>query len=84
MATVEIYTRPMCGFCYQVKKLFDNKGISYVEYDVWADGSKKAEMMDRSGGRTTMPQIFVNGDHVGDCSETLRANAEGRLDRLLA
>ncbi len=84
MATVEIYTRPMCGFCYRVKKLLDMKGIAYAEYDVWEDGSKKTEMVKRSGGRNTMPQVFIDGKHAGDSGELMELEASGELDRLLA
>lgn len=83
MAIVEIYTRPMCGFCYQAKKLLDRKDVAYTEYDVWADGAKKAEMVERSGGRNTMPQIFIDGTHLGGCDELIQANENGRLDELL-
>ena len=83
MATVEIYTRPMCGFCYRAKKLLDSKGVAYAEYYVWADGSKKIEMVERSGGRSTMPQVFIDGAHVGDSDELVALEANGALDRLL-
>ena len=83
MATVEIYTRPMCGFCYRAKKLLDSKGVAYAEYDVWEDGSKKTEMVERSGGRNTMPQVFIDGEHVGDSGELMALEANGVLDRLL-
>ena len=45
MASVEIYTRPMCGFCYQAKKLLDKKGVSYAEYNIWAEAGRKDEML---------------------------------------
>lgn len=83
MPTVEIFTRPMCGFCHRAKKILDSKGVAYAEYDVWADGAKKAEMVERSGGRNTMPQVFIDGEHVGDSGELAELNASGKLDELL-
>lgn len=83
MAVVEIYTRPMCGFCYQAKKLLDAKGVSYAEYDVWAEAGKKDEMVKRSGGAQTMPQIFIDDTHVGGCDDLMMAERRGNLDKLL-
>lgn len=83
MAVVEIYTRPMCGFCYQAKKLLDAKGVRYAEYDVWAEAGKKAEMVKRSQGAQTMPQIFIDDTHVGGCDDLMLAERKGNLDKLL-
>ena len=83
MAAIEIYTRPMCGFCYQAKKLLDQKGVSYTEYNIWAETGKKDEMLQRSNGGRTVPQIFVGDTHVGGATELLTLEHEGRLDSLL-
>ncbi|MGB8274817.1 MAG: glutaredoxin 3 [Alphaproteobacteria bacterium] len=83
MRQVEIYTRVLCAYCHRAKKLLGAKNVPFVEYDVTMDAEKRREMVARSGGRTTMPQIFVGGEHVGDSEELLRLEREGRLDRIL-
>ncbi len=83
MASVEIYTRPMCGFCYQAKKLLDKKGVSYAEYNIWAEAGRKDEMLKRSNGGTTVPQIFINDDHVGGCTDLMGLEEQGKLDSML-
>lgn len=84
MAKVEIYTRPMCGFCFRAKKLLDKKGVAYAEYDIWAEGGRKAEMEERSGGGATVPQVFINGRHVGGSDDLMALEQAGKLDALLA
>ena len=84
MAKVEIYTKMTCGFCMRAKRLLDMKKIQYKEYAVDLGGPRKAEMVDRAGGRMTVPQIFVNGRHVGGCDELMALEQQGRLDELLA
>jgi len=83
MAKIEIYTRPMCGFCFRAKKLLDKKGVNYVEYDIWAESGRKQEMLKRANGRSTVPQIFVGSTHVGGCDELLAVERAGKLDNLL-
>ena len=84
MAKVEIYTKMMCGFCVRAKRLLDMKKIAYEEYHVDLGGEKKAEMVQRSGGRMTVPQIFINDRHVGGCDELMALEYQGKLDELLA
>ena len=84
MAKVEIYTKMTCGFCIRAKRLLDMKKVEYQEYAVDLGGPRKAEMVDRAGGRMTVPQIFVNGRHVGGCDELMALEQQGRLDELLA
>jgi len=84
LAKVEIYTKLTCGFCYRAKKLLDMKKIPYEEYSVDFGGAKKAEMVHRAGGRLTVPQVFINGIHVGGCDELMELEYQGRLDELLA
>lgn len=83
MALVEIYARPMCGFCARAKKLLDDKGVAYAEYDIWAESGRKEEMVQRSGGRTTVPQIFIDEEHVGGCDELMALERTDKLDGLL-
>lgn len=83
MAKVEIYTSPFCGFCFRAKRLLDSKGVAFEEYDVMMDQAKKREMVDRAGGRSTVPQIFIDDRHVGGCDELHALDAAGKLDPLL-
>ncbi len=83
MATVEIYARPMCGFCTRAKKLLDSKGIKFNEYDIWEDTDRKPEMVKRANGGTSVPQIFINDDHIGGCDELMHLERTGNLDLLL-
>ena len=84
MAKVEIYTKATCGFCRRAKMLLDMKKIAYEEYGVDFGGPKKAEMLQRAGGRTTVPQIFIDGKHVGGCDDLMNLEYAGKLDGLLA
>jgi len=81
---VEIYTKLTCGFCVRAKKLLEYKKVSYEEYSVDLGGTKKAEMVKRTGGRMTVPQIFINGRYVGGCDELMALEYQGKLDELLA
>ncbi len=83
MARVEIYTSLLCGYCYRIKKLLDGKGVAYEEIDVMLKPWRRAEMIERSGGRTSVPQIFVDGGHLGNCEEILALEAAGRLAPIL-
>lgn len=83
-AKVEIYTSPFCGYCARAKRLLSQKGVEYVEYDVLADSSLRSTMVSRAGGSTTVPQIFIDGRHVGGCDELHALDGEGKLDPLLA
>ena len=84
MAKVEIYTTFLCGFCYRAKKLLESKGVAYEETDVMAEPAKRKEMVQRAGGRTTVPQIFIDGRHIGGCDELYALDEAGKLDPLLA
>lgn len=84
MPKVEIYTKLTCGFCYRAKKLLEMKKVPYEEYSVDVGGAKKAEMVERTGGRMTVPQIFINGQYVGGCDELMALEYQGKLDELLA
>lgn len=84
MAEVEIYSSPFCGFCMRAKALLDAKGVEYTDYDVMMDGDKRREMMSRSGGDHRVPQIFIDGEHIGGCDQLVDLDRKGRLDPLLA
>jgi glutaredoxin 3 len=84
MATVEIYTRDFCPYCSRAKALLDAKGVAYSDYDVGMGGPKKVEMIDRAGGRSTVPQIFIDGRHIGGCDDMMALDRAGKLDALLA
>ena len=83
MARIEIYTTPWCGYCARAKALLEKKGAAYEETDVMEDAAKRAEMRERSK-RTTVPQIFINGQHIGGSDELAELEQAGRLDALLA
>jgi glutaredoxin 3 len=83
MAKIEIYTTPFCGYCARAKGLLDKKGAAYEEMDVMMDENKRAEMRQRSK-RATVPQIFINGEHIGGSDELAALEQAGKLDPLLS
>jgi glutaredoxin 3 len=83
MAKIEIYTTPFCGYCARAKGLLDKKGAAYEEMDVMMDEKKRTEMRERSK-RSTVPQIFINGQHIGGSDELAALEQAGKLDPLLA
>jgi glutaredoxin 3 len=84
MADVTIYTRIMCGYCAAAKRLLDSKGVAYTEHDASFSPELRQEMIQRSNGRWTFPQIFIGDVHVGGADDLHSLEAEGRLDALLA
>ncbi len=84
MADVVIYTKPGCPYCFSALALLKKKGATYTEIVASNDPAKKAEMVERSGGRMTFPQIFIDGRHVGGSDDIHALDREGRLDPLLA
>ncbi len=83
MPHVEIYTKMFCPYCARAKKLLGDKGVSFEEYEISMGGAKRQEMIQRAGGRTTVPQIFIDGQHVGGSDDLAALEREGRLDPLL-
>lgn len=83
MAKIEIYTTPFCGYCARAKSLLDRKGAEYEETDVMMDDKKRTEMRARAN-RTTVPQIFINGEHIGGSDDLAALEQAGKLDALLA
>ena len=84
LADVVIYTKPGCGYCYAAMALLDEKGAAYTEIVASNDPAKKQEMIQRSGGRMTFPQIFIDGKHVGGSDDLRALDRRGELDALLA
>ena len=83
MARVEIYTGMMCGYCAAAKRLLKKKGVEFEETDVTWKPAKRAEMMERANGRHSVPQIFIDGEHVGGCDDLYALDAAGKLDAKL-
>lgn len=84
MAKIEIYTKAWCPYCTRAKALLDSKRAAYEEIDITMGGPKRAEMIDRSGGRMTVPQVFIDGRHIGGSDDLAALDAQGGLDPLLA
>ena len=84
MAKIEIYTKAFCGYCHRAKTLLDSKGAEYEEFDLTMGGPKRAEMLERANGRTTVPQIFIGDTHVGGSDDLASLERTGKLDALLA
>ncbi|MDI7864257.1 glutaredoxin 3 [Rhizobiaceae bacterium n13] len=83
MTSVVIYTREYCGFCSRAKALLASKGIIFVEHDATYSSELRQEMISKANGRTTFPQIFINGTHVGGCDDLHALERDGRLDAML-
>jgi glutaredoxin 3 len=82
VAKIEIYTTPFCGYCARAKALLDSKGVAYDEHDVMMDDKARTEMRTRTN-RTSVPQIFIDGRHIGGSDELAALDAAGKLDPLL-
>ncbi len=83
MARVEIYTRMFCGYCTAAKRLLASKGVEFEEYDITLGGPKRAEMLQRANGRSSVPQIFIDDVHVGGSDDIHALDDDGRLDPML-
>ena len=83
MTPVKIYTTPFCPYCVRAKSLLGKKGVAFEEVDVMMDETARAEMLARSGGSRTVPQIFIGDTHVGGCDELYALEKAGKLDPLL-
>ncbi len=84
MPKVEIYTKDWCPYCVRAKRLLVESGADVFDYSVDMGGEKKSEMIQRAGGRTTVPQIFIDGRHIGGCDDLFDLQSSGRLAGLLA
>jgi len=83
MVPVEIYTQDWCGYCARAKQLLDRKGVAYTEIDAPRGSPARAEAEARSGGRSTVPQIFISGKSIGGCDELMALERAGKLDAML-
>ena len=83
LANIEIYTTPFCGFCYQAKSLLNDKGVDYIEVDIISQPKRHSEMIERAGGLQTVPQIFIDNQHIGGCDELYELEAKDKLDSIL-
>lgn len=81
---VVVYSKMMCPYCHRAKQLLARKGVDFVEHDITMGGPKRAEMLARSNGGTTVPQIFIGDTHVGGCDDIMALERAGKLDPLLA
>ena len=84
MAKVEVYSTSYCPYCMRAKALLRSKGIAFEEIDVTDDPELRAKMVKLSGGRRTVPEIFINGENIGGCDELYALERSGELDLLLA
>ncbi len=84
MAKIEIYTQPFCPYCERAVGLLGQKGVAFEEYDSPRGSARRQESIERSGGRTSVPQIFIDGRHIGGCDDMMALDAAGKLDPLLA
>ena len=83
MATVEVYSKSWCPFCRMAKRLLEEKGQEFVEFDVELDPGKYDEMLERSQGRWTVPEIFIDGELIGGFDDLRALDASGKLDEML-
>jgi glutaredoxin 3 len=83
MAEVELYTTPFCPYCTRARALLDRKGVPYIDVDIIEEPARRAEMVRRAGGRTSVPQIFIDGEHVGGADELVALDRIGELDTKL-
>lgn len=84
MPRVEIFTKFLCPFCSRALALLNSKNVQFEEYDITMGGEKRAEMLARANGRSTVPQIFIAGQHIGGCDDLMALESKGALDGLIA
>lgn len=83
MANVEVYSGDFCPYCVRAKKLLEKKGVKYAEYNIKRELPRQVEMLERTGGARTIPQIFINDRHIGGCDDLYALESRGQLDPLL-
>ncbi|CAN5642043.1 glutaredoxin 3 [soil metagenome] len=83
MVEVTVYSGPNCPYCTKAKALLQRKNVSFEEFNVKEDAEKLSEMLERTNGRKSIPQIFINGIHIGGCDDLYALNDAGKLDEML-
>lgn len=83
MAKVEIYTKSYCPFCHRAVALLKELGVKFTEYDVENDDDKFIEMVERANGGRTVPQVFIDDEHIGGCDDTFALHQSGKLKEKL-
>ena len=83
MAQVEMYTTMFCPYCSRARALLEDKGVAFTEIDIMEEPGRRDEMIRRAGGGRTVPQIFINGEHIGGCDDMVALDREGGLDKKL-
>jgi len=83
MPQIEVYTQPMCPYCARVVRLLTEKGVPFQEINAPGGSPARQEARERSGGGTTVPQVFIDGRHIGGCDDMLALERQGKLDPLL-
>lgn len=78
-----MYTTMFCPYCSRARALLQKKGVGFVDIDIAAEPGRRAEMIERAGGRSTVPQIFINGEHIGGCDDLVALDRAGKLDAKL-
>ena len=83
MVEVELYKTPFCPYCVRARALLERKGVAFREIDIIAEPARRIEMVRRAGGRTSVPQIFIGGEHIGGSDELVALDSAGELDAIL-
>ncbi len=83
MAEIVIYTTNYCPYCVKAKQLLIKKGVEFEEFDLTNNDEARIALVEKSGGRKTVPQIFINDQHIGGCDDLYALDAKGELDTLL-
>ncbi len=83
MPSITIYTKSWCPYCSAAKKLLEEKGAAFTEIDIEAKPDQPKDMIQKAGGRTSVPQIFIDDRHVGGCDDLYALDDKGQLERLL-
>jgi len=80
MPRVEMYSTTFCPYCARARSLLESKGVTWEEIDLYAEPDRRPEMVQRAKGRTTVPQIFIDGEHIGGSDDLAALDRAGKLD----
>jgi len=83
MAEIEVYTTMFCPYCSRARALLQRKGVAFVDIDIAEEPARRDEMIQRARGRSTVPQIFIDGEHIGGCDDLVALDRAGKLDTKL-